>query len=116
MERPALAVSNLVYAFVTDHGPAWGWFSLDLFAEIRCIRALVLLTGVNLAAPWAPVAFCTDSSLQGFVVAETQISTRASIGVFSFDEKRCFIDPDDEGMWDDRPFCGGPGGWRCVAR
>jgi len=52
------------------------YFSPCHLEELRVIKGLVLLAGVDMVAPWCRRAFCGDACLSGFSLAEASLSHR----------------------------------------
>lgn len=61
--RCALAVLDLMYVFVFEHGPSFGWFSPALLREISEAKGTIFMIELNLAASWSPLAFASDASM-----------------------------------------------------
>ena len=72
--RPALACLDHLYRFVTKHGERFGTFTAEELCEIRTVKGLILLSGVDMGAPWASVAFCSDACLSGYSLAESVVT------------------------------------------
>ena len=71
--RPALASLHLIYRFINQFGSEFASFSQPLRRELRTIRGLILLVGVDLALPWCEVAFCSDACPSGYAVSEARL-------------------------------------------
>jgi len=56
--RPALAALDHMYRFVSKHRGGAGFFGPPLIEEIRTVRGLIFLAGVDMAARWSPLAYC----------------------------------------------------------
>ena len=72
--RPALAAVDLLYGIAHRSGRAFTCFSPDTIAELRTIKGLIFLAGVQLNLPWAEVAYCSDACLSDYAVSEAQVS------------------------------------------
>eukprot|EP00959_Pyramimonas_sp_CCMP1952_P417135 8739779-Pyramimonas_sp.AAC.1 len=61
LTRPALAVFDKGYHFIEKHSESFGWFDAALLDELWIAKGLILMAEVDLGAPWAPVARCSDA-------------------------------------------------------
>ena len=66
--RPALAVIDHLYLFVHHHLFEFANFDRATIAEIREIQGLIFLAEADIGRPWAPIAFCSDSSALGYAL------------------------------------------------
>ena len=90
--RPALALLDLSYDFVTTHAAAFGWFSEGLTSELQMIQSLLPLTGVQLDTPWSKLSFCSDASLFGFALAIAPLAPEECCKAARFRERWRFVD------------------------
>ncbi|CAK0868625.1 unnamed protein product, partial [Prorocentrum cordatum] len=69
-----------------------GWFDAELLDELRIAKGLISMAEVDRGAPWAPVAYCSDTSMFGYAVHEAALAADELLDAFSVRERRRFVD------------------------
>ena len=71
--RPALSCLDRLYTFATTNKDRFARFSAAHCRELKVVKGLLLLTGVNMNAPCSSVAFCSDACPSGFALSEANM-------------------------------------------
>lgn len=101
--RPALFVLSRLYAYCRSGDFAYRRLTAEDAAELRLLRDLVLIAEVDMCAPWAPVAYCSDACPSGYALAVSTFDAAELEDVSRFREKWRFrqVDPYADDIADD---------------